>query len=234
MQEWFPENKEKLDKLLEFLLSFKVKDIKEVHGLIVPHAGYAYSGEIAGKAFSLLKNKKFKKAIIFGPTHYVGFKGLASLSNLETPLGKVNIKDNFYQKLPKEHSIENQIPFLQKINKDIEILPLVVGNISLKEAGEIAKQFSIEKDTLFVFSTDLSHFLPYEKAESTDRETIKIIEGLDIRKQKEIDACGQFPLLIALNLCKKKGWKPMLIDYKNSGDVSGDKSSVVGYASFVF
>jgi hypothetical protein len=252
MQEWYPEDKEKLEKLLGFLLNQKVnakrsglkqgedspkgteKVLLGIHGLIVPHAGYAYSGEVAGKAFSLIKNKKFKKAIIFGPTHYVGFKGLASLNNLETPLGKVKIKDNFYQKLPKEHSIENQIPFLQKMNKDIEILPIVVGEISLKEAGEIAKQFSAEKDSFFIFSTDLSHFFHYEKAESVDRETIKIIESLNIKKQKEMDACGHFPLLILMNLCRKKGWKPKLIEYKNSGDVTGDKESVVGYASFVF
>jgi len=230
---WFPTNKIELNKLLDFLLSGKPKIQKEIHGLIVPHAGYAYSGEVAGRAYSLLNGKKLKKVILFGPSHYVGFKGLASLSNLETPLGKVKIKDNFYQKLPKEHSIQNQIPFLQKINKDIEIFPVVVGNISLKEAGEIAKQFASE-DALFVFSTDLSHFFSYEKAEKIDSETIKIIEDLDFKKLNKLDACGKFPLLIMMQLCKLKGWKPQLIEYKNSGDITHDKSSVVGYASFVF
>jgi len=159
---------------------------------------------------------------------------LASLNNLETPLGKVNIKDNFYQKLGKEHSVQNQIPFLQRLNKNIEILPLVVGDISLKEAGEIAKQFASEKDVLFVFSSDLSHFFPYNEAVRRDMETISIIEKLDIKQASRMDACGRMPLLIMMQLCKLKGWKPKLIEYKNSGDVTGDKNSVVGYASFAF
>lgn len=232
---WYPGNKNELNNLLDFLLLQKSgKKIKEIHGVIVPHAGFAYSGEVAGAAYGLLKNKKIKKAIVFGPSHYAAFRGLASLSSMKTPLGDMKIKENFYQKLPKEHSVKNQIPFLQKLNKDMEIMPLVVGDISVKEAEEIAKQFANEKDALFVFSTDLSHFFPYEEAVKKDRKTISIITDLNLKQASRMDACGHFPLLIAMQLCKLKKWKPELIEYKNSGDVTGDKESVVGYASFVF
>ena len=147
--------------------------VKEVHGLIVPHAGYSYSGEIAGKAFSLLKNKNIKKAIIFGPSHYQTFKGISALSKFETPLGKINIPKNSFNKIPHEHSIENQIPFLQKLGVN-EILPIAVGQINMNEAEEIAKQF-LEEDAIFIFSTDLSHALEYNEAVKKDRKTIDTI-----------------------------------------------------------
>lgn len=241
MPNWFPSNKQKLASMLDSLLSStqssktNIKQ-KDIHGLIVPHADYSYSGEIAGKAFSLLKNKNnsqnIKKAIIFGPSHYVAFKGISSLEKYETPLGKVNIPKNYISKIPHEHSVENQIPFLQKLNIK-EILPIVVGQISWEEAEDIARQF-LKEDAIFIFSTDLSHFLQYNEAVKKDLSTISIITNLKESEFKSIDACGFYPLLILLQMCKIKSWKPILIEYKNSGDITGDKDSVVGYASFYF
>lgn len=244
MQGWYSSNKNELNKMLEDFLSVKTKSKinskeKDIHGLIVPHAGYIYSGAIAGKAFSLLKSREFNRAIIFGPSHYQTFKGIASIENIETPLGKVNLskdKDSL-PKIPYEHSVQNQIPFLQKLNPDIKILPIAVGEISLNDAEKIAKQFIDEnkkKDTIFIFSTDLSHFLPYEQAVKKDKETIDIITTLNESKLDKIDACGIYSLLILFKMCKLKSWKPKLIEYKNSGDIIGDKSSVVGYAGFMF
>jgi MEMO1 family protein len=233
MKEWFPPEK---DKLNEVLNSFLSKDsgvkVKEVHGIIVPHAGYAYSGEIAGKAFSMLKGKDIKKAIIFGPSHYQTFKGISSLNSFETPLGKIIIPKNDFNKIPHEHSIENQIPFLQKLGIK-EILPLAVGHITMQEADEIAKQF-MNEDAIFIFSTDLSHALEHGEAVKKDKATIDIISNLKEYQVQNIDACGLYPLLILFKMCKLKGWKPKLIEYKNSGDVTGDTVFVVGYAGFVF
>lgn len=231
--EWYPSDKNELNKILNYLLSKKPETSQEIHGLIIPHAGYAYSGEIAGKAFSLLKNKKINKALIFGPSHYKSFKKISSVEKIETPLGKAKITSNNFPKISYEHSVENQIPFLQKLNPNIEILPFVVGKITKKEALKISKQFADEQ-TIFIFSTDLSHFLTYEQAVKTDKQSIKIIENLEIENWGKIDACGIFPLLIAMNLCKIKNWKPKLIEYKNSGDITGDKNFVVGYVSFIF
>ncbi len=233
MKEWFPQEKKELESMLNYLLSKKEGvDINEIHGLIVPHAGYSYSGEIAGKAFSYLKDKNIKKAIIFGPSHYKTFRGINSLDSFETPLGKVSIPKNNFNKISHEHSIENQIPFLQKIGIS-EVLPLAVGIINIQEAEEIAKQF-INENAIFIFSTDLSHLLEYKEAVKKDKITINIISNLKEDRLKNIDACGFYPLLILFNMCKIKGWRPRLIEYKNSGDITKDKSQVVGYSSFFF
>ncbi len=234
--EWYPKNKKELNKMLEQFLSNKNKlkiNTKEIHGLIAPHAGYIYSGSVAGKAFSLLKNKKINKAIIFGPSHYQAFRGISSIEKIETPIGKVNIIGNNLLKIPYEHSIENQIPFLQKLNPNIKILPIAVGQINNEEAKLIAEKY-LKEEAIFIFSTDLSHFLEYNEAIKEDKKTIKIISELKEEEINKINACGFYPLLIFFQMCKMKSWKPKLIEYKNSGDITEDKSSVVGYASFVF
>ena len=246
MANWYPDNKDELDKTVNQLLGLKTPSSwaggrernelkKEIHGLIVPHAGYQYSGKIAGKAFSLLKNKKIKRIVILSPSHYTAFLGVKTIEKIQTPLGEVDITKNSYSKLKYEHSVDNQIPFLQKLGIK-EILPLVIGEITESEAEDISKELikHLDKETILIFSTDLSHFFPYETAVKKDKETIKIIENLDINNWNKIDACGIFPLLILMNLCKIKSYKPKLIEYKNSGDITGDKSSVVGYSSFWF
>jgi hypothetical protein len=225
---WYAQNKQELEKTL---ISFiKPNPKKDLHGIIVPHAGYVYSGAIAGKAFSLLP--KGKKAIVLAPSHQVALRGLASLEAIKTPLGQIKITPNSYEKLDYEHAIDNQIPFLQFLGYK-EVLPLVVGEINDSEAQEIAKDIT-KKNLPIIISTDLSHFLPYDQAVKTDKQSIEIIKNLDIDNYKKIDACGSSPLLIAMHLCKLKNYKPKLIEYKNSGDVIGDKSQVVGYASFSF
>ena len=205
--------------------------------LIVPHAGYEYSGGVAGKGFSLIRRGCFKKAVVVGPSHYVYlFDVLTSNRKYwETPLGKVKLFNIDFMSgdIDQEHSIKNQVPFLQKSGVE-EIMPLMVGKISNEQAEENAKKLSKLKNVLFVFSTDLSHFLSYGDAVVSDKRSIEIIENLDFEKFKYVDACGYFPLLIMANLCKLKKWKPKLVEYKNSGDIIGDKSTVVGYASFFF
>lgn len=233
MAEWYPSDKNELGNLLEKFLSQKTGFEGEVHGLIVPHAGYVFSGVVAGKSFGLLKNKKINKVVVLGPSHYADFHGVRALDEIKTPLGEVRIIKNDFEKLKCEHSVENQIPFLQFLNSEIEVLPLVVGEISNKEAQEIVKEIA-KIDGVYVFSSDLSHFFPYDIAVEKDKKTIGIIKDLDFEKFNEVDACGKFPLLIMIHLCKLYNWKPKLIEYKNSGDITGDKNSVVGYASFVF
>jgi MEMO1 family protein len=234
---WYPQKKQDLEQVLEQYLSKKM-DIKqkEIHGVIVPHAGYIFSGEIAGKSFSLLK-QKFDKAIIIGPSHYAYLTEavVSDKEKWETPLGEIKILRSDFKKLNinEEHSIKNQVPFLQKLGIK-EILPLVMGEITVEQAKKIAKKISKIENAVYVFSTDLSHFLPYEKASLKDKQTIKIIENLDIDNKDKIDACGLYPILVMIELCKIKKWTPELVEYKNSGDITGDKSSVVGYASFVF
>jgi AmmeMemoRadiSam system protein B len=237
---WYPQEREELEREMDNFLSQKSdRKIDNIHGLIVPHAGYEFSGKIAGKAFSLLKNQrtnKVNRAVVLGPSHYIPMSGVltSDKKEWETSLGDVKvIKTDFRAaKIEQEHSIDNQIPFLQKLGIR-EILPLMVGEITNEQAIEIIEKLS-KIPALYVFSTDLSLFLPYEKAVKKDRETIKLIEDLDLQNFHNIDACGFYPILVMMHLCKLKGWKPKLIEYKNSGDVTREKENVVGYASFFF
>jgi hypothetical protein len=238
---WYPLQKEKLIEVLDSYLKedlIKKHKTQRAHGIIVPHAGYEYSGEIAGKAYSYIKG--WKKAVILSPNHYFPLNGVVSHNDPEwqTPLGKVKIIKNNFRKanLTQEHAIDNQIPFLQKLGIK-EILPLVIGEINEKETHIIAKQLEdYSQDCVFIISSDLSHFLDYSSATARDNLTIKAIEKLDSKKLKKYEnsACGIFPLLILIELCKIKGWKPKLLEYKNSGDITGDKDKVVGYASLTF
>ncbi len=234
---WYPENQTELNELLEKLVLYSSKFNRRIHGIIVPHAGYEYSGKVAGKAYSLLKNKKIDKIAILAPSHYAAFSGTVSGNELSTPLGSIKILENDFPKsdsiLRREHSLDVQLPFIQKVLPEARILPLVVGELSSEQAQELAAKLSAQ-ELFFIISSDLSHFNKYEKAKELDMETIELIEDLDLENFNNIDACGKFPLLVLFYLCKLKGWKPKLLEYKNSGDVTGDKSSVVGYASFVF
>ncbi len=250
MDGWYPREKEKLKKLVEKLLeSASAKQTERnfsVNGIIVPHAGYAFSGRIAGKAFSLLKNSlsknseelKGKIAVVLGANHYLPVRGAFSHNKnyWQTPLGKIKVEKSCFDKLDisGEHSIDNQVPFLQAIGFK-KILPLMISEITSNEAREIAEKIS-KIEGIYVFSTDLSHFLDYASAKAKDEKTIRNIENLnkDYLLNEKNAACGVFPLLVLIELCKLKKWKPQLIEYKNSGDITGDKSAVVGYASFVF
>jgi hypothetical protein len=228
---WYPQNKEELERVIDSFLIINSEIKENVNGIIVPHAGYDFSGKIAGGAFSMLPKKE--KAIVLGPSHYASFKGISGLDEIETPLGKLKTNQDNYPEVGYEHSIENQIPFLQKLGFS-EITSLVIGKIDEEEAKNIAKELANKKDSVFIFSTDLSHFLSYEDAINKDKKTIDIIKNLDVDNWKNIDACGIYPLLILINLCKIKCWTPHLIEYKNSGDITRNKKSVVGYSSFWF
>jgi MEMO1 family protein len=235
---WFPNNKKELNEMIERYLfrESKVKIPKNIKGIIVPHAGYEYSGEVAASAYRLLKEKRIKRAIIIGPSHYAYSEDAHThYSDIWfTPLGEIKTFNKGFQAmdLTKEHSIANQIPFLQKVGIK-EIMPLMIGDVTLDKAKEIAEKIS-DIEALYVFSTDLSHFLPYDDAKKIDKETIEIIKKLDIDNFRLLDACGIYPLLVLMYLCKIKKAIPKLIEYKNSVDITGEKSQVVGYASFWF
>lgn len=252
MANWYPSNKKELEEFIDNSFNQanygedasqkplgvwdKEKPMK-IHGIIVPHAGYEYSGAIAGKAFSIIKNKKIEKAIVLGPSHYIPLNKIVTSDKFqwETPLGKIKLFNIGFPTIDieQEHSIKNQIPFLQKLGVK-EVMPLMIGEILPEQAKQTAEKIA-KQNALFVFSTDLSHFLQYDNAKQRDKSTIKIIENLELDNWKNLDACGIYPLLIMFHLCKILNTKPHLIEYKNSGDVIGDKyHGVVGYGSFWF
>lgn len=239
---FYPDNKKELENMLNKFLK-NVQDIaleKELKALIVPHAGYIYSGQVAAYAYALLKKCKTQKIMLLGPSHNVYFNDVAADINdyWETPLGKVKLIKNNFPKLEQahlqEHCLEVQMPFLQTTLKNFEILPLIAGDINPKE---ITKKIIniLDNNVLLIISSDLSHFHDYDTATRLDKNTIKSIQDLDYSKaEEEADACGKIPILTAIDAAKKLKWKCKFLNYKNSGDVTGDKSRVVGYASFAF
>ncbi len=206
--------------------------------LIVPHAGYVYSGIVAAAGYAMLKDSAYKKAIVLGPSHRLPFEGAAfdSSDSWRTPLGETrieNFRSSTIRKLPQahaeEHSIEVQLPFLQCVLKAFSLCPISLGQSAII-GDELAGQ--LNEQTLLVVSSDLSHYLPYKRAVSVDRATISRI--LAFHEVDYDEACGAEGINILIRVAKKLRWKPCLIDYRNSGDTAGPRGSVVGYCCIAF
>jgi len=258
---FYPGNKEELAKKVDdFLANAKKPDIKgRVLAIIVPHAGYEYSGQVAAYSFKQLEAADFKKIIIISPSHYVSFDGMSVYNKgaFETPLGIVKIDEELADKIIakdkrfifypeahlKEHAIEVELPFLQRVykDKDFKIVPITMGN---PEASDIrilsdALYDVVDKDTLLIISVDLSHYYPYDKAVELDANSTGAIEKLDAQKMledinnhnTEIDA--PIAVLAGIMFANRRDAKAVLLKYANSGDVTGDKSRVVGYSSIL-
>lgn len=237
---FYPENKKDLNKMIEGFLKNDFKKIKgNLKALIVPHAGYVYSGIVAASAYSALKESKKKNIILFGPSHYTYLEGAyAFCGKWKTPLGevKVNSADLPLIKNDSEHSLEVQVPFLQTVVKESKLIftPIIYGDVSFEELADIINTEKKE-DSVLIASSDLSHYLSYSEAKKTDSNTINSILAIDLEKfSKEGDACGKNGIGALIILAKKNKWKTILLDYKNSGDTKGNKDQVVGYSSIAF
>lgn len=238
---FYPAKKDELQKQVNDFLNKckKVNFSGHLKALIVPHAGYIYSGIVAGAGYRLVKD--FKKVILLGPSHQAYFTG-ASLAteDFSTPLGTVKSgNDNLLKKdlvinLPaahaKEHSLEVQLPFLQTVLSDFELSAFVLGEVDEEKLAKHLERF-LDEETLLIISSDLSHYLPYLNAKQVDQKTINNILRLNFN---EIEACGEKGIKVLMHLAKSLGWKPFLIDYRNSGDTAGDKEKVVGYTAIGF
>jgi AmmeMemoRadiSam system protein B/AmmeMemoRadiSam system protein A len=223
---------------------------KRLRAIVMPHAGYVYSGWTAAHAARVLLAGQFSKVILLGPDHRMGFKSAAicDVAAYETPLGKINLhKDSaklrlqpdLFRSLPvsqdQEHSLEVILPFLQRALDDFQLVPVMIGQGDMSRISN-ALDSIIDSDTLLVISSDLSHFLSYADAVARDRETIEEIINLKPVKLIETDnrACGKNPLLILTEIARRYHWQPLLLHYSNSGDTAGDRSRVVGYATLAF
>ena len=258
---FYPANKDQLKKVVEkYINEATSADIKgHILGLAVPHAGYQYSGMVAGSGFRLVKGKPYKTVVVLAPSHRVSFEGIALTTKdfYETPLGKIPIAKDLSQKLISkydwahdnmrpfmvEHSLEVELPFLQVALKDFNLLPIIMGTDGINNLEKIAKALNELKpgdDVLFVASTDLSHYYSYDVAKAKDRKTIKMIEEMNALKlakdvkEGKAEMCGSAPVCTLVALAKMRGAEAKLIKYANSGDTAGDKSRVVGYAAIAF
>ena len=219
--------------------------------IIVPHAGYVYSGPVAASAYArLLKNAgQIKRVILLGPAHRVAVRGLAlsSAARFKTPLGAIEIDTDVSETLKslpqvkvndashaEEHSLEVQLPFLQEVLNDFRLVPLVVGDATTEEIAEVLEAVWGGDETLIVISSDLSHYLDYETASTLDRRTSEAIESLDYEHISYDQACGRIPVSGLLQVARKKGLHAKTIDLRNSGDTAGSKDRVVGYGAYAF
>jgi AmmeMemoRadiSam system protein B/AmmeMemoRadiSam system protein A len=244
---FYPKDKDELSSMISAYLSYPEKNFTKIKGIVSPHAGYIYSGPVAAYGYKQIENEDYETVIIIAPSHYSHFYGFSipNATHYETPLGLVEFSEkneelrkdsNFFYDLSiheKEHAIEVQIPFLQKVLKKFKIIPIVVGDIEPKTLADILSKY-IDDKTLVIASSDLSHYHSYEEARSIDAFCVNSIPILDFENMKYCEACGKIPILTLMYLAKKFGWEGKLIDYRNSGDTSGDKSRVVGYASIIF
>jgi hypothetical protein len=219
--------------------------------IIVPHAGYIYSGPVAASAYARLKraHDKIHRVILLGPSHRVPLFGLAisNVDQFETPLGKVQLDRDAIDaiaRLPQvhrmeeahslEHSLEVHLPFLQEVLDDFSLVPLVVGDATPQEVAEVLEHLWGGPETLIVISSDLSHYHDYATAQRLDRATSEAIEKLQLEAIHSSDACGCRPVSGLLYLARQKGLHAETIDLRNSGDTAGPRDSVVGYGAYVF
>ena len=251
---FYPDDPMTLQTMVNTLLKNTSIQSKKFHAFIVPHAGYIYSGETAAHAYKQLESikDKVKRVVILGPAHRVSLSGIAvsSADFFETPLGaipldKIAIKNLqrfpqikvFDQAHAQEHSLEVHLPFLQTVLNDFSLLPLVVGDTDAESVAEVLEFFwrdSTDFSTVFIISSDLSHFHEYNEAKRIDRQTANAIMNLKPENISYEQACGRMPVNGLLTLAKKHHLKPTLLDIKNSGDTAGDRYRVVGYGAFGF
>lgn len=249
--QFYPGTKEGVEKQIhEYLAQAeKIELGGPLRALVAPHAGYIYSGPIAAYAYKQIE-KPFKRVFIFASSHSADFHGLsvpADYTHYETPLGEVHISP-LVQELVKEegisyvpdahitHIIEVQLPFLQLLLEDFEIIPVITWRMSqddLIRFGELFNKY-VDEDTLFILSTDLSHYHPYSEAVRLDTSCVNALEQLNTAGVINSELCGKGAALILLEIAKKQGWQGKILDYRNSGDTAGDKAQVVGYSAIAY
>jgi MEMO1 family protein len=245
----------------EFLSRAPKEEIPgEIIALVSPHAGYMYSGQVAAHAFKLIQGMKFDAVVVVAPSHRVHFQGASIYDRgaFETPLGLVPIDkelcrqimegNEFIRFMPQghsqEHSLEVQLPFLQEAIGKFNLVPIVIGDQSFPTCQKIGQAIARGikgKKVLLVASTDLSHFHPYDRAVQIDQTLLEDIRAFDSQKlAKDLDAgkgeaCGGGPVAAVMVASREMGAnKSKVLNYRNSGDVTGDRSGVVGYAAAVF
>lgn len=262
---WYPgEKKELIGMIRKFLSDAKVSPIeKAIKAIIVPHAGYIYSGGVAAYAFKTIRDKNIKRIIMIGPCHRPLFNG-ASVNlqkGYKTPLGIVPVDQGFAKRLIKEsdiiryvpmahafeHSLGVELPFLQAVLNNFKIVPILLGEQDIQTCKKLArcifrllKNDPYLENTLILASSDLSHYHSYDKAIHMDRILIDHIKDMDPYGLNDdllnakCEACGKGAIITALIVAEMLGAnKAMVLKYANSGDVTGDHSQVVGYVAAV-
>ncbi|MGA2772190.1 MAG: AmmeMemoRadiSam system protein B [Bryobacteraceae bacterium] len=266
---FYPADPNELAKMVDgFLAKAAPPPLTDVVALVAPHAGYEYAGQVAAYSYALLKGRKFDRVVVIAPSHYESF-GFASVYDgaaYTTPLGQVPVDRAFAVKLAamskliklsgaghtvtpdmREHALEDQLPFLQRVLGQFQLVPIVIGDQSYETCralGLALAKLMQGTNTLIVASSDLSHYHPYNDAVRIDHKTLKAIEEWDYLSMARNfepsvnvwEACGGYPIIAAMIASERLGAsQAKVLDYANSGDVpAGDKTRVVGYGAVAF
>lgn len=240
-----------------YLKQAAAKADPQIRAIVVPHAGYPYSGPVAAEAYKAVQGGNYDSVIVIAFSHRTPFSGVFvdTPDFYETPLGRVPVDKALAEEIRQfspvlqdkprgvfeEHSLEVQVPFLQEVLGNLKIVPIYMGNQTVENAKILADAVAKPikgKRVLVVFSTDLSHYHPYDTAVQMDHKLISIFEKgnvLELARDSDsgqVEACGLGPLMSALLIGEQAGWgKPELVRYANSGDVTGTRGKVVGYAA---
>lgn len=248
---FYPEDPEELRAAVDrYLADAPPSDGDPPVGVIAPHAGYPYSGPVAGSAYALVAAAEggFRRVVLVGPSHFVAFRGVALPESdaFATPLGEHPIDGYGMEILASEplarpwaaphrdeHSLEVQLPFLTVTLGPLPILPMLTGSASPDEVAGILERVW-GPDTLLVVSSDLSHFLPADSARRVDQRTARAIEALDVDEIGPEDACGATALSGLLALARRRSLEVKCVDLRTSGDTqpSAGRRRVVGYGAF--
>lgn len=258
---FYPSNKEELSELISTYLSRATADttLIDAHtiGVIVPHAGYIYSGQTASYSYKAMQGKEKESYVVIGPNHssYPPESSIYPPGKWITPMGETDVSENlvgyFSRECPtarinekphiKEHSVEVQLPFLQYISGSVmEFLPIIMGRQDVNAAQDLAEAlFRMKNVPTVVASSDLTHYEPLEQANKKDRMLLDAILSLDLARfyrtlmEHMITACGYGPIAVIMHLTRRLGGRIKLLNYSTSYEASGDPESVVGYASLV-
>ena len=245
---FYPDKKEELLKYINQFNSFKTNNetFENIKAIIVPHAGYIYSGFTANLAYKLASNKKIKRVIVIGPSHRVYLKGasVALYDEYETPLGNLKIDKEFSQNLIDkydfldfnvecefEHSTETQAPFIKHYFENVQLVEIVYGEINYEDLSKVIDEVLVDSDNFVVISTDLSHFYTFEEAQKLDNICLEAIDKKDLKMFDYCEACGKVGVKAIIVWAIKNDFDTKILNYCTSADVTKDKSRVVGYTS---
>jgi len=247
---FYPANPIELQQQLDTLLAAVNNGNPPPKAMILPHAGYIYSGPVAASGYARLAGStdRITRVILLGPAHRQYVKGLAlpDATAFSTPLGTIPLDIEALQQirqLPQvstdaaahrsEHSLEVHLPFLQRTLKDFTLVPILVGDATAGEVREVIEQLWGGRETLLIVSSDLSHYHDYATATRLDAATSKAIEALALEDIDHHDACGRNPVSGLLLYARQHGLHIKTIDLRNSGDTAGPRDQVVGYGAYV-
>lgn len=248
---FYPANPDELRAVVKNYLEEAQSTNQTPKAIIAPHAGYIYSGPVAASAYARLRPARdtINRVVLLGPAHRMAFDGLAvsSAYYFETPLGVIPVDQvsiNRLLTLPQvhildqahaqEHSLEVHLPFLQEVLSDFSLVPLVVGDATAEEVGEVLEMLWDGPETVIVISSDLSHYHDHETARKLDNATSRAIEALRPEDIHYEDACGRNPVNGLLHAARRHHLHASTIDLRNSGDTVGPSDQVVGYGAYVF